>query len=195
MIKKEKYIVAKFFSMGFSRISCAPGTIIEVNRDKSVMKINGIEYADIRDIDIALRIKGPIVIPYDESNPDIKKILKGVKAKLAIKEVENAGMPVVMSDRDMVDDIDISYTKAHEKKIKVKSDGSKMEIIKDSESSIPIGERIEAELKRKIEAVYSRPKMKIIKDGEDTGVKSVSESAKAKTRAPKPSINLRKGAK
>ena len=195
MSKKEKYIVAKFFSMGFNRVSCAAGTIIEVDRNKSIMTINGTEYPDTRDLDIALRIKGPIVIPYDESSPDIKKILKGVKEKLAVKEVEKAGMPIVMSDRDLVGDIDISYTKIPEKKASDKKASGKMEVIKESESSVPISKRVEDTLKKRIESVYSRPKMKVIKDGEDTGIKSLSESTKAKTRAPKSSITLRKGVK
>jgi hypothetical protein len=192
MRKKEKYIVAKFFSMGYNRISCTPGTIIDVNRDKSVMMINGSEYQDLRDIDIALRIKGSLVIPYDESNPEIKKILDGVKAKLAVKEVETAGMPIVMSDRDLVGDIDISYTKIPEKKVADKKSSMKMEVIKESEASLPIANRVEEELKNRIESVYNRPKMRVVKEGEDTGTKTISESAKAKTRAPKSSITLRK---
>lgn len=191
MSKVEKYIVIKPLSMGLIRVGCPVGTIVYVDRVKSTMTINGTEYKDIRDLDIALKINGPVVVPYDEKNVEIEKILESVKSKLAQKEVVKAGMPIVMHDSDLKGEIDISYTKIR-KAEKEKKDASKMEIIKESENTVPIEKRIEDDMKAKIEAVYNRPKMKVIKEGEDSVSKNTIETAKAKTKSPKPSISLRR---
>lgn len=187
MSKKEKYIVIKPLYMSIIKVSCPVGTIIAVDRDNSIMTIKNKEYNDLKDIDIALSIKSQVVIPYKESK-EIKAILESVKIKLESK-TEKKQMPVVFHDSDLNGEIDISYTKYRDK---VTEKTGSLEVIKEIENTIPIAKRVEKDLINKVEEIYNRPKMKVVREGEDNAGRSLKEISKATSKAPKSSITMKR---
>jgi len=202
----EKFILSKNLFMGFIAKNFSAGTILDVNRKEKVMMINGTEYTDLRDFDIAEKLKDKkgvaFIVPYTETSPVVKAILKACKASLEVKQAEAVPkMRVISSDQDLVDDIDITDTcitkQNAQKKVEAKTvkKDAKMEVIRDNDAIQPLGERNIAEMKKRVEEKNKPAKMPIIRDDNMGGIglgKSRNEKPAVKVGPVKSGTNLRK---
>lgn len=192
----EKYILSKPWNVGRFNCTFPDGTILEVDKKNDMIFSGGREFKGLAEFVIALRIKDartgiPLVIPYSEKNSLIKDITSAVKNRMQEKKIEVQRYKIIQSDSDLVDDIDISHVKkATDKKGQEKLDkNAKLEVIRESEISIPAKKNSMEEIQKRIDS--KKPlNLTIVKD--DSLGLGTGEKADVKIQ-PKSSIKVKKG--
>lgn len=179
----EKYIVVRPVYMNVTRKTCPEGTIITVDRKSNRMVIWDKEFDGLTEFDVALKIKSRPIIPYEETK-EVRQILERVKARLDSVPVK-ATLPVVESDIDLQDDIDITHTKYVEKKPEKRTDSLKVVKAEERVIELPKEEDVVEEKKREAK------KMKIVNASEDGAGKTLGEVAKPVVKG-RPSISMKR---
>jgi len=182
----EKFILAK--SLHFSQInrgvSVPRGAVVEYDKESRYVIIDGRRYEEVSDVEIAIRhdLKFPEdkwLEPYSEDS--YKAIISYDPAddlpKSGVEKKDNSSMPVVQSDEDDYDTIDITATKVAAKANREREDSRKkgsgnLEIIKGEQtaeekrlSDETISSENIANVARRIKEMGETPaKMPIIKD-------------------------------
>lgn len=146
----NKWLLTQTMSLGYCRDTFKAGSVI-VELDDSLM-INGKEYKDNRDLDILKRqmLKNPEhpwIIPYTEE--DEQRILSTGKTDTFLRKrpPTDHAMPVISSDDDLIEAIDVSNTQisvVNEHKRQMEREAAKngkLEVIPDQED-------VETHLKR-----------------------------------------------
>lgn len=175
----EKYIVAaRQWNLGFIKgETVRRGNVIVVDRERNMMTIDGREFKDIRDIDIAKRQAvanpdNPLIVAFSE------KALAVLKQPIAqavptTKKPTRTLMEVVQSDEDTHETIDISDTQISKKTAAAKEaerrrvKGGKLEVIRGDETPAEVQARVRAALNRnpeQIRAEIYEQKLPVVKD-------------------------------
>lgn len=202
-VKVEEYILTRGMHLGFIKETFGTGAIIRFNPDTRRLTIDGRLFDDYRDLDILKRqsIKNPdnpFIVQYsDEALQDIRGGNDEAIPAVPKRVPNNDGMPIVQSDADSHQTIDISHTKVskinQEKKeaARQKKQTGDMPIIQGHQS---VEDRI-AELKNKPDSDLSaraervrlmgdkKASMPIVRD-DSLGASSGSKSAAMNAGTP-----------
>jgi len=160
----EKFIVvSKQWSLGFLKETVYRGNVLAVDHDKNTLNIDGRQFNDVRDIDIAKRQaekfpNNPLIVPFSE---EALARLKGGPAPIAApKPKPGENMKVIRSDEDLHETIDIADTQVSRKNReakeaeRTKAKVEKLPVVKGDETPEERVERIrEEKLKEKIPIV------------------------------------------
>jgi hypothetical protein len=160
----EKYIVAaRQWSLGFLKESVYRGSVMVIDSDKNTLSIDGRQFTDLRDIDIAKKQserfpENPLIVPFSEDN--LKRIKSGAVVVAPPKPRPGENMKVIRSDEDLHDTIDIADTQVSRKSReakeaeRTKAKVEKLPVIKGDETPEERVERLrEEKLKEKIPVV------------------------------------------
>lgn len=194
----EKFIVAvRQWNLGYLKgETVRRGNVIIVDREHNSMTIDGREYKEIRDIDIAKRQAAanpdnPLVVPFSEKvlavlRQPIVPIVSSTKKPRQLMEV-------VQSDEDTHEVIDISDTQISKKTAAAKEAdrlgrkrGGKMEIVKGDETPAEVQARVRAALARNPEQVRAEiygSKMPVVRD-DSLGVDTSAPARNAGQKLP-----------
>lgn len=112
----ESYILTRTMHLGFLKESFGKGAVIQYYPEKSILVVDGRKFEDYRDIEILKKqaVKkphDPWIIPYSE---EARAILLGEEMETApVVQPRDDGdkMPVIQSDADSHEVIDIGHTK------------------------------------------------------------------------------------
>ncbi len=175
----NKWLLTQTMSLGFCRDTFKAGSVI-VELDDSLM-INGKEYKDNRDLEILKRqmIKNPEspwMIPYTEE--DERRLLSTGKTETFLRKrpPTDHAMPVISSDDDLIEAIDVSNTQVsvvNEHKRQMEREAAKngkLEVIPDQEDVETHLKRIAglgdaASIAERVEIKSSGlPKMAVVRD-------------------------------
>jgi len=160
----EKFIVAaKQWSLGFLKESVYRGSVMVVDRDKNTLTIDGRQFTDLRDIDIAKKQserfpENPLLVPFSEDN--LKRVKSGAVVVAPPKPRPGENMKVIRSDEDLHETIDIADTQVSRKNReakeaeRTKAKVEKLPVVKGDETPEERVERLrEEKLKEKIPVV------------------------------------------
>ncbi len=134
----EKWVLCSTVHLGIARDSFPPGTVIEHLPEESAIIIEGKRYDSDRDL-TALRILEKKtgkkwLVPFSAAAvTDARKTPSSLaKDKPAMVDEGHKSMPIIHSDRDSREDIDISSTKNRPHS---KNDSQKMDVIRGDENA------------------------------------------------------------
>jgi hypothetical protein len=160
----EKFIVAvKQWGLGFLKETVYRGNVITVDHERNILNIDGRQFSDVRDIDIAKRQaekfpENPLIVPFSEET--LRRFKAGSAPVVAPKPKPGENMKVVKSDEDLHETIDIADTQVSRKSREAKdaernkAKVEKLPVVKGDETPEDRVERIrEEKLKEKIPVV------------------------------------------
>lgn len=174
-MSKEAYVLKSLVHFGSLKVSVSKGTVINVDRKKNTVEINGAVHNNVNEVDMCIR--AGFIIPYIEGET---KIDNTIKISPKAQEKNEKKYTVEKSDVDkMSKDINISNTK---KEVREKNRKSKMKVIRENESTEDVRglKVITNELPDGTDEKSNVKKMEVINADEGTVV------AKIETKASRP---------
>jgi hypothetical protein len=177
----EKFILTvKEMHLGYVKETFRAGAVIELDEVNKRIIIDGRKFEDTRDLDVLKRQaeRDPAhawIIPYSEEALAIVREARSPKVEAPKKPRPGEGMPIVKSDEDLTESIDIRATQISKRNNEAKEaarnkpKNQKMEIIKGDET---VEERLAAlkdktdinSIAERVRLKQSGPKMPIVKD-------------------------------
>jgi len=122
----EKFILTRQMHLGYVKDTFNRGSVIEFFPERNVLVVNGRKFTDTRDIEILkrrslLKPDAPWIIPYTQEAYDV---IRGVpaypQAAQAPERRYDIPLPVVQSDEDSHELIDIRHTQVGKRKAEAK---------------------------------------------------------------------------
>jgi len=156
----KKLVLNREVHLGFIKETFQPGTVMEVDIVEQMLRVNGREFKDLRDVDILEKLGYTETYSAAKAKAIIRAASQTDSQRLRDKAEEprdkQRNMDVVKSDADLMgEDIDIGWTKTPKKEAKVK--GEKLPVIRGDETFEERRERL-SKLSTTI------PKMPIVAD-------------------------------